>query len=105
MNSFTIVYVPTPTLEEAKKIAKDLLEKELIACANMIPVSSMYRWEGAIVEDGEVLLLMKTSQQLVDVVKKEVISQHSYSVPCVATLSAQANEPYYAWLCKQVQNP
>ncbi|RKP19126.1 divalent ion tolerance protein, partial [Rozella allomycis CSF55] len=62
---FCIVYITCPKIEVAESLAKMLLEKRTIACANVLPnVTSIYRWNGEIKQDPEVLMLkmIKTRQ-------------------------------------------
>lgn len=98
-----ILYSPTSTKEEAKKIAKHLLDKNLIACANIFPITSMYHWEGKITEDSEYVLLVKTNQERNDKVEKEIQKLHSYKTPCILTIPANGNKDYMKWLEKEVQ--
>lgn len=86
--------------EEAKKIAKSLLEDKLIACANIIDkVDSLYWWEDQIQEDSEVSIIAKTHKSRFDEINTKVKSLHSYSCPCVIALPiTDANPDYAKWL-------
>lgn len=105
MNDIIFLYITNSTRNNAEKIATWLLEKRLVACANITPITSMYRWEGKIVSEGEVVLLLKTIPSLVQAVTDEVSSIHPYTVPCIVAIPAQANESYFSWVCKEVENP
>ncbi len=84
---YSIIYITTSDSEEAKQIAKNLLEEKMIACANIIPVmESIYWWEGELEEDVESILLVKTSSKLVDKVIDRVKEIHSYQTPCALEL-------------------
>lgn len=77
-----IVYVPCKNKTEAKKIAKNLISQKLAICINIIdPIESIYRWKGKIGESHESLLLIKTSQKLVDEVIVKIKNLHSYNLP------------------------
>lgn len=77
-----IVYVPCKDKSEARKIAKRLAEQKLAICINIIaPIESIYRWKRDVKESTEALLLIKTSQKLVDKVINQIRKLHSYSLP------------------------
>ncbi len=99
-----MVYITNPSKEEASKIAKHLLDKKLIACANIYDnVASIYPWEGKIAEETECILIAKTVEQNFNKVKQEVESIHSYSVPCIIKIPISANEKYAEWIKKEVK--
>ena len=91
-----IVYITCKNLQEAKKIAKHLLEKRLIGCANIIPsIISMYWWRGKIENEKESLILCKTSKKLISKVKAETKKIHSYNIPCIEFIKvADQNKNY-----------
>jgi periplasmic divalent cation tolerance protein len=85
---------------------RKLLEERLIGCANILPqVRSMYWWEGAIQDDGEVVLLMETPAARVDAAVARLEELHPYDVPKIVAIdAATVNAPYLAWL-QQVTAP
>lgn len=90
---YSIIYITTSDSEEAKQIAKNLLEEKMIACANIIPVmESIYWWEGELEEDVESILLVKTSSKLVDKVIDRVKEIHSYQTPCALELQIKTDQ-------------
>ena len=94
------VYATFAGDEEARRIARILVEEGLAACANIVPgIESIYRWQGAIVEDREMLLIVKTRTDLVDAVIARVKALHSYTCPCIVALPLVAGSPaYLEWL-------
>lgn len=104
MDSFIIVYVTAGSAEEAEKLAKTLVEEKLAACVSRIPsVRSVYRWQGAIEQSDEELLIIKTRKELFNALEKHVRSLHSYSVPEIIALPLVAGSaPYLNWLRDQV---
>ncbi|VGO15349.1 Divalent-cation tolerance protein CutA [Pontiella desulfatans] len=94
------VYVTTKDGDEARAIAKAVVEERLAACANILGgIQSVYRWEGKLCEDSEVALVLKTSHprkaQLIDRVKQ----LHSYEVPCILCLPiADGNPGFIRWI-------
>ena len=99
----TLLYITCKDSKEAKKISKYLLEKKLIACANMFPIESMYWWEEKIVEDKEVVMLAKTNEKNVEKVEEEVKKLHSYDIPCIIKIKGDANAEFEAWVGKEVK--
>ncbi len=100
MTGFSTVYITTSDNDEALKIARDLVDRRLAACANVLgPITSVYRWEGALCEDGEVGLLVKTRAALLDEVIERVRELHSYSCPCIVAWPIEGGNPdYLEWL-------
>ena len=83
----SIIYSTTGNIEEARKIAKILVEEKLVACVNIIPkIESIYRWQGSIEEDDECVLLAKTTDKNVDKTIQRIKELHSYDVPDVVAL-------------------
>lgn len=76
------VYITTPP-DTAKEIARQLVADRLAACVNQIDCHSTYRWEGSVVEDDEVILLVKTTEAAYPRVVDRVKSIHPYDVPCI----------------------
>ncbi len=94
-----LVYVTCPDREVARSIARTLVDRKLIACANMMDVESLYRYGTEIVAEGEVLLLMKTREALSRAVVDAVGDLHPYETPCiVAYPSSLASQPYAEWV-------
>lgn len=95
---FTLVYITNPSEEKAKELANHLLEKRLIGCANIHPISSMYWWKGKITKEKEFVLLAKTTEKNFSRLKQEVEKIHPYEVPCIMRIPAEVNEKYLKWL-------
>ena len=94
------VYVTASSAEEAGKIGKALVEARLAACANVIgAIQSYYWWEGAVQQDTEAALILKTRADLVDALTDKVKELHSYDCPCVVALPIEAGNPeFLAWI-------
>jgi periplasmic divalent cation tolerance protein len=97
------VYITNPTKKEAEKIARHLLGKRLIACANIFPVESFYWWKGKIENAKEFVLIGKTKEKNYERIIKEIEGIHSYSIPCVAKLPASFNGKYEKWLTDEIE--
>lgn len=105
-----LIYTTCKDAEEARKLGKLIIEKRLAGCINIWPIESMYWWqekagkEEKIVEDKEVVLLVKTLQQKVSQIEELILKNHSYSVPCIATIFIdRINQNYKEWLNKCVE--
>ena len=87
-----------------KKVASALIEKRLVACANLVPhVESIYRWEGEIETDKEVKVLLKTKSDLVEKVIAYVEAHASYDVPAILVFPIlEGNTNYLDWLSEAV---
>ncbi len=98
-----LCYVTCGSRAEALAIARAVVERRLAACANILDgVTSVYRWEGALHEDPEVLLLLKTRRDLAEALTEAVVSQHSYDCPCVTVLPiVGGNADYLAWITSE----
>lgn len=95
-----VIFITTSDEQEAQAISKMLLEKRLIACANIVPkVNSMFWWQGVLKSEDESMLVLKTRADLLDKIVDEVKSAHSYDVPEVIALPIiGGNEDYLKWI-------
>lgn len=94
---FSVVYIASRDMDEARRIAGTLVEERLVACVNCWPVTSVFRWEGKVEEDGEIAMICKTRTDLVPAVIRRVKALHSYEVPCIT--SWKIDEGYKDYLC------
>lgn len=99
-----VVLVTAPTMDEAERIGKAVVTERLAACANLVPgVRSIYRWQDAIQDDAEILLLIKTSASLFSELTHRIVELHSYETPEVLALpSVAGSAAYLQWLFAQV---
>ena len=107
MTDKIVVMITAGSVRECKKIARHLLDKRLIACANVVPaVQSLYRWKGKLADEKECLMLLKSSRELFPVLQSEVEKLHSYSVPEVIALPIIDGAPNYLnWIGESVLQP
>lgn len=99
-----VIFITAKNQTEAKKIAKALLEKKLIACANITKeVNSFFWWQGKIDQAKEVLLILKTKRTLLKRLIKTVKAIHSYDVPEIIALPIiDGNKDYLKWIGESV---
>jgi periplasmic divalent cation tolerance protein len=100
VEKFIVALVVASSEEEAKKIARVLVEKKLAACVNIIKgVQSVFRWEGKLAEENEVLLIIKTKSKQFKNVEDEVKKLHSYDVPEIIALPiVSGSKDYLFWV-------
>ncbi len=98
-----LTYITCKNKAEAEKIANHLLKNKLIACANMFPINSLYRWKGKLQKDKEFVLLTKTIKTKAKKVEKEVKKIHSYDIPCIIKKEVTANKEYLRWIKNEIK--
>jgi periplasmic divalent cation tolerance protein len=90
--------------EEAARIARGLVERRVAACVNIIPgARSVYRWQGAIEDSAEWMLVIKSRRDLFDALRTELQTMHSYEVPEVIALPVvDGSRSYLEWLEREM---
>ncbi len=106
MEKAMLVYITFPSMEEAEKLGKLLLEKRLCACVNIFPeIRSFYWWEGKIENSKEVLLIAKTRVSLFEKLKRFVKENHPYECPCILGFEVdKVYEEFQKWIIAETQN-
>ena len=101
----TMIYITTSSREEALRIGRTVVADRLAACANVLPgVTSVYRWQGEVQEDGETALILKTRSDLVERLTARVKELHSYDCPCVVALPiAGGNPDFLQWIAEETR--
>lgn len=102
--TYCIIQSTASNEEEAKKIAKYLVEKKLIACCSIIPkVYSIYNWENSLCEENEYLMIMKSKTELYSKIEKEIKKLHSYEVPEIICIPINTgSREYLNWIDNQI---
>lgn len=103
--SAALVYITAPDFEEAERLARELVEGRLAACANIVPrIVSTYWWDNRVCEDEETLIIVKTARDLVGEVVEAVKKSHPHEVPAVLALDVTAgNQDFIDWLHGEVR--
>lgn len=98
------LYLAAASAEEALRIARTLVEERLAACRNVLgPATSVYRWEGRVREDPEVVVA-KTSAERVEAVVARVKELHGYGCPCVVVLPIVGGNPAFLdWIGSETE--
>ena len=98
-----LLYTSWPESESAKACARALLEERLIACANLFPPGvSLYRYEGALHEEPEHVMILKLTRRTVQKVIDKLRAAHPYTCPCVLVLPVEGgSSPFLQWIVRE----
>ena len=95
-----LVYCTVPNDFSANLIANSLVDEQLAACVNIIDgVTSVYRWEGQVQADKELLLVIKTAKSKFEQLKSRILALHEYSIPEIIAVPVEmGHEEYLKWI-------
>ncbi len=99
-SEYLVVLITAPDVDTGQRLGRLLVEQRLAACVNLLPgIRSFYRWDGALQEDAEVLLIAKTQRERFERMKQVAGSVHPYQVPEIIALPLVAgSEAYLRWV-------
>ncbi len=105
MSGRVLVLSTVARAEDAERIARELVERRLAACVNVVPgVTSIYRWKGGVERDEERLLLIKTRTERLAALRETLVALHPYEVPEAIALPIEGgHQPYLDWLDESVE--
>jgi len=100
-----LVFCTVSTEKEAVDIAETLVQREEAACVNVVPmVRSIYRWKGQVLTEAEQMMIIKTTQPLLEDVKRTVKELHSYELPeIVAVTVSDGDRNALNWIASVVK--
>jgi len=100
------VYTTHPSLAEAERLGRALVQRRLAACVNILPgMVSYYWWEGEIERGEEAVMIVKTRATLAEAVSAAVKELHSYTTPAILTIPLESvDAAYLAWLMAETQS-
>lgn len=94
-----VVLTTADSREAAERLARQIVDARLGACAQALPIQSVFRWNGAVQEESEVLLLIKTRAALFDRLEAFIRERHSYETPEIIALPIVAgSQQYQDWI-------
>jgi len=97
-----VMFSTCPDKNSAKKIAKALVEKNLIACASIVKIEeSIYKWKGKLVEEKEYLLIMKAKKDKYNRIEMVLKINHPHKVPELICMEVKkGNKEYIDWVTR-----
>ncbi|HVS14968.1 MAG TPA: divalent-cation tolerance protein CutA [Thermoanaerobaculia bacterium] len=101
----TVLLSTAGSVEDATRLARALVEERLAACVNVVAgVRSVYRWQGAVQEDPEALLVIKTTAERYEALAERLRALHPYDTPELLRLDVAGGDArYLEWLSGQVR--
>jgi len=107
MTDAVLVIVTCASVEEAGRIAERLVEERLAACGTALPgAQSVFRWQGKLCRESEVVLLLKTRGEFFERLRARVRALHSYELPEIIALPlAAGDQQYLEWLRAETSAP
>ncbi len=99
-----IILCTVPDKSVAESIAGTLVTEKLAACINIVPgLVSIYRWEGVVKKDDELLLIIKSDQAVYDLLEKRIQALHPYELPEILVVPIHDGSPdYLNWITRQI---
>jgi len=98
------VYITCKNKKEAQKIGQALVKERLAGCVNFWPIDSVYWWNGKIIKDKEVVLIIKTLKSKFQEIETRIKKMHSYKIPCIVSLPInKISQKYFNWLKKEIE--
>jgi periplasmic divalent cation tolerance protein len=102
-SQYGVVLVTTSSVEEAEEIATVLVQEQFAACVSILPINSIYTWQGKLHKEQEWQLLIKTDLAQFPILEAKIRELHSYEVPEIIALPIIAgSQPYLNWISQQV---
>ena len=98
----SLVLTSEGSAERAEALARQLVQRRLVACASLWPVRSHYHWQGNLESSDEVKLLLKTSPDQLPALRRAIDELHSYETPEWISWEAASNGAYGQWLVEQL---
>ena len=101
-----VILVTTANQEEAIRIGKEMVNAKLAACANIIPgIQSIYRWEEKLVQEQEVLLILKSIKPRYRALEKAIKAMHTYEIPEIIALPVKEGlDRYIGWVSRETHS-
>jgi periplasmic divalent cation tolerance protein len=97
-----VVLTTTDSDEAARALARKIVGERLAACVQTTPIRSVYRWQGAVHEEGEVLLLIKTRHDLLGALERFIKEHHTYETPEIVALPiVGGSRAYQDWIAAE----
>lgn len=96
---YSIAMSTAPSREVATSLARALVDQRLAACVNVIPCTSVYRWEGEVQQEEEHLMVIKTRRTYIDDIRDLLEREHPYDLPELVSVEVEdGSAPYLKWM-------
>lgn len=103
-SNYGVVLVTAGSRAEAEAIATSLVQSQLAACVSLLPIHSIYTWQGELHQEQEWQLLIKTDLAQFQTLEAKIRELHSYEVPEIIALPiVSGSQPYLQWISEQVK--
>jgi periplasmic divalent cation tolerance protein len=105
MERAVLVYTTWPSIVEAERAGRSIVEKRLAACVNILPgMVSHYWWQGKIERAEEAVMIFKTRASLAEAVRAAVKETHSYTTPSIMVLPVESlDADYHKWIVAETK--
>jgi periplasmic divalent cation tolerance protein len=105
MERAVFVYTTYPSVVEAERAGRAIVERRLAACVNILPgMISHYWWQGALERGEEAVMIIKTRASLAEDVRKAVKDTHSYTTPAILVIPLESvDEAYLGWMMAETE--
>ncbi len=105
MTDVVAVLVTVPDADRGAELTRSLVEARLAACGNVVPgVRSIYRWEGRIQDEGEALVVLKTTRRRVPELLERIRGLHPYDVPEILAIPVEeGTQAYLDWVVESTR--
>lgn len=101
-NKIVIIYTTVSSLQQAEKIAEQVIITKLAACANIVPQAiSIYEWQGKLEKSTECLIILKTSIIKAKLLYKWLLKNHPYDVPAILKITAETSKDFNNYVIAQ----
>jgi periplasmic divalent cation tolerance protein len=106
MERAVLVYTTYPSVVEAEKAGRAIVEKRLAACVNILPnMISHYRWEGKIERGEEAVMIIKTRATMADAVREAIKAGHPYETAAIMVIALESVErDYLGWIMRETES-
>ncbi len=103
MERAVLVYTTWPSIVEAERAGREIVEQRLAACVNILPgMVSHYWWQGKVERAEEAVMIVKTRAALAEPVRQAVKALHAYQTPAIMVLPVESvDADYYAWIVQE----
>ena len=97
------VYTTCENMGEARVLAEIIISKKIAACVDFWPISSCFKWEGALNHVSQIMILITTFESKIEIVNQIISENHTYSIPLIAGVDVRRiKHPYKEWMMENI---